>query len=94
MSDIALELPVGSYPGRVNAVLIGQWARVDHGIAVDPRADAVLAHAPPNLSGARHELRGLTALDPTAALDAFEAAADAWAGCSRRAAVARTVRGR
>ncbi len=87
MGDIAFDLAVGSYPGRVNAVLIAQWSRVDHGRPVDPRAAAVLSHAPPNLSGASHELRGLTAPDPLDALEAFEAAAEAWEGCSTRAAV-------
>jgi DNA-binding NarL/FixJ family response regulator len=86
-SDMALDLSVGSFPGRVNAVLIGQWARVDHGIPVDPRAEAVLAKVPRNASGAQHELRGLSAREPSDALDAFEAAAEAWEGCSQRAAV-------
>ena len=49
----------------------------------------MLAHAPPPTCRAReHELRGLTALEPSDALDAFEAAAERPAGCSRRAAVA------
>ena len=51
-SDRALELPIGSYPGRANAVLIGQWARADQGLPVDPRAEAALANTAPDEAGA------------------------------------------
>ncbi len=84
VGDLALGLAVGNYPGRVSAVLIGQWARVDHGLAVDPQAVEALQSVLPNLQGATHEMRGLAAEDPLVAVEAFEAAAAAWEGRSRR----------
>src|SRR5262249_29932569 len=57
VSDAAFELAVGGYPGRVNAVLIGQWARHDEETPSDPRAGDVIALAFPNLAGAAAELR-------------------------------------
>jgi DNA-binding NarL/FixJ family response regulator len=84
VGDLALGLAVGNYPGRVSAVLIGQWARVDHGLPVDPHAVEALQSVLPNLQGATHEMHGLAAEDPLVAVEAFEAAAAAWEGRSRR----------
>jgi DNA-binding NarL/FixJ family response regulator len=87
VADAAFELPVGGYPGRVNAVLVGAWARHDRGIEVDARAEEVTASAMPNLRASIAELHGLQATDPAIACAAFEAAATQWARSSRRAAL-------
>jgi DNA-binding NarL/FixJ family response regulator len=85
-SNAAFDLAVGGYPGRVNAVLIGQWARRDEGTPCDTRARDVVALAFPNLAGAAAELRGLEAEDPDRACVEFEHAAQLWARSSVRAA--------
>jgi DNA-binding NarL/FixJ family response regulator len=86
-ADAALALEVGGYPGRVQAVLVGQWARHDQGQPIDPRSVDVMALAFPNLRGAIAELEGLRAEDPFVACVAFETAAGQWAAGSRRAAL-------